>query len=287
MQGVGSRVGRTRSDPWPQFLLRQGPARSFPAPCALAASPLKSCSAAATAREEPPEAPQPGHDPYVRLPVLASAADGPSEAQGLLAGSPALQPPRFPLRARWRPRATSVLAPPHASCGAFLPECPHLLIDAKDTDVWGPSASRTSLTLPGRRRGSLPPHSWPLAAPRFPHLCQRQLLLLSSSGPKPWSQFSLFSFHQLLYPIRQQLLRVLSSKYLQTLKPACGAASLGTAPGFPVKPHCRRGVVGEGKGRDYCQAPKAGNSGRGGRGGGGWGGAQNTQTPCWGPREHF
>ena len=63
-----------------------------------------------------PEAPQPGHDPYVRLPVLASAADGPSEAQGLLAGSPALQPPRFPLRARWRPRATSVLAPPHASC---------------------------------------------------------------------------------------------------------------------------------------------------------------------------
>lgn len=145
-----------------------------------------------------PEAPQPGHDPYVRLPVLASAADGPSEAQGLLAGSPALQPPRFPLRARWRPRATSVLAPPHASCGAFLPECPHLLIDAKDTDVWGPSASRTSLTLPGRRRGSLPPHSWPLAAPRFPHLCQRQLLPLSSSGPKPWSQFSLFSSSALI-----------------------------------------------------------------------------------------
>lgn len=109
----------------------------------------------------------------------------------------------------------------------------------------------------------MPPHSWPLAAPRFPHLCQRQLLPPSSSGPKPWSQFLLFSFHQLLYPIRQQLLRVLSSKYLQTLKPACGAASLGSAPGFPVKPLCRLGVVGEGKGRDYCQAPKAGNSGQG------------------------
>lgn len=167
----------------------------------------------------------------------------------------------------------------HQSCRAFLPEGPHLrIVDAKDLHVWGPSASRASLTPPGRRRGSLPPHSWPLAVPRIPRLCQRRLLPPSSSGPKPWSQFLLFPFHQLRYPIRQQLQPVLSSKYLQTLKPACGAASFGSAPGFPVKPLCGHGVVGEGKSRGYCQAPKAGNSGQG---------AQNTQTPCWGTREHF